>query len=128
MDQAGYASDNQTAFVNLQFLAGPRAEVFATTMFNKGTARINGFQYDSTNIVPVQAAGLDFALMSASFAGFSDLEYQSLTQTVGMNVRVSGNVIVNTMLSFSNLEDRQPYLYDTTGKRVSFAAGVNWIF
>lgn len=128
MDQAGYQGENQTAFVNLQFLAGPRAEVFATTMFNKGTASVNGFQYDATNIVPVQAAGLDFALMSASFAGFSDLDYRSLTQTVGLNVRLSGNVMVNTMLSVSDLKDRQPYLYDTTGRRVGVFAGVNWIF
>lgn len=128
MDQAGYESDNQTAFVNLQFLAGPRAEVFATTMYNKGTASINQFRYDSSNIVPVQAAGLDFALMSASFAGFSDLDFKSLTQTVGLNVRVSGNVIVNTMLSFSDLKDEQPYLYDTTGRRVGVFAGLNWIF
>lgn len=128
MDQAGYESENQNAFVNLQFLVGPRAEVFATTLYNKGTASITGFNYDASNIVPVQAAGLDFPLMSATFAGFSDLEYTSLTQTVGINVRVTGNVLLNTMLSFSDLKDDQPYLYDTTGKRLGFFAGLNWIF
>ena len=128
LDQAGYQSENQSAFVNLQFLAGPRAEVFATTMFNKGTTTIKDFTYDASNIVPYQHAGLDFTMMSASFAGFSNLDYRSLTQTVGINYRVTGHVVVNTALSISDLNDQQPYLYDTTGKRVGFVAGVNWVF
>ena len=131
LDQAGYTSENQTAFVNLQFLAGPRAEVFATTMYNKGTATIRDFVYDSSNIIPgtaLPAGALDFTLMSSSFAGFSDLTTRSLTQTVGVNVRVTGNVTLNTMFSVSDLKDSQPFLYDTTGKRVGFVAGVNWLF
>lgn len=131
LDQAGYTSENQNAFVNLQFLLGPRAEVFATTMYNKGTASIHDFVYDSSNIVPstaLPAGALDFPLMSASFAGFSNLDYRSVTQTVGLNVRVTGNVMLNTMFSISDLKDSQPFLYDTTGKRVGFSAGVNWLF
>ncbi len=131
LDQAGYKSENQNAFVNLQFLLGPRAEVFATTMYNKGTASIRDFVYDSSNIVPstaLPAGALDFPLMSASFAGFSNLDYRSVTQTVGLNVRVAGNVTLNTMFSISDLKDSQPFLYDTTGKRVGFSAGVNWLF
>ena len=131
LDQAGYESENQTAFVNLQFLAGPRAEVFATTLYNKGTATITNFVYDSSNIIPGTAApagALDFPLMSASFAGFSDLDYRSLTQTVGLNVRATKNVVLNTAFSIGDLKDSQPHLFDTTGKRVAFYAGVNWIF
>jgi hypothetical protein len=128
LDQSGYISENQTAFVNLQFLAGPRAELFATTMYNKGTATVTDFRYDSSNILPSQHAGLDFALMSSSFAGFSDLNFRSFSQTVGVNFSVTGNVTLNTALSISDLKDDQPYLYDTTGKRVSFLAGVNWVF
>jgi hypothetical protein len=131
LDQAGYESENQTAFVNLQFLAGPRAEVFATTMYNAGTATIRDFVYNSSNIIPGTAApagALDFPLMSASFAGFSNLDFRTFSQTVGVNVRVTGNVVVNTAVSISDLKDDQPHLYDTTGKRVSFLAGVNWVF
>ncbi|MEW5984530.1 MAG: hypothetical protein AB1806_19435 [Acidobacteriota bacterium] len=128
LDQSGYTGKNQTAFVNLQFLAGPRAEVFATTLYNKGTATIEDFQYDSSNIVPIQAAGLDFALMSSSFAGFSDLDVTTFMQTFGVNVRMSNSVVLNTTLSISDLKDNGAYLYDATGKRVGFAVGLNWIF
>ena len=131
LDQSGYTSENQTAFVNLQFLAGPRAEVFATTMFNKGTATIKDFVYDASNIIPGTAlptGALDFTLMSSSFAGFSNLDVRSFTQTVGVNVRLTSNVVLNSSLSISDLKDQQPYLYDTTGKRIGFVAGVNWIF
>lgn len=131
LDQAGYESKNQNAFLNLQFLAGARTEVFATTMYNSGQATVKDFVYDSSNIIPgtaLPAGALDFSLMSSSFAGFSDLDYRTIMQTVGVNVRASNNVMVNSTLSFGDLNDAQPYLYDTTGRRVGFYVGVNWIF
>jgi hypothetical protein len=66
--------------------------------------------------------------MSSSFAGFSDLDYRTITQNIGVNVRASNNVMINTMLSFGDLNDSAPYLYDTTGSRVGFYAGLSWIF
>ena len=131
LDQAGYESENHNVFLNLQFAAGSRTEVFATTMYNSGKASINSFVYDSSNIIPgtaLPAGALDFPLMSSSFAGFSDLDYRTITQNVGVNVRASNNVMVNTMLSFGDLNDSAPYLYDTTGSRVGFYAGLSWIF
>lgn len=131
LDQAGYESENQNAFVNLQFLVGPRVEAFATTMYNSGNATVKDFVYDSSNIIPgtaLPAGALDFPLMSSSFAGFSDLDYRTITQTVGVNVRASNNVMINTMLSVGDLNDSQPHLYDTTGSRVGFYAGLSWIF
>ena len=131
LDQAGYESENHNVFVNLQFAAGSRTEVFATTMYNSGNATVRDFVYDSSNIIPgtaLPAGALDFPLMSSSFAGFSNLDSRSLTQTVGLNVRVTGHVTLNTMFSISDLKDSQPFLYDTTGKRVGFSAGVNWLF
>jgi hypothetical protein len=131
LDQAGYEGETQTAFVNLQFLAGARAEVFATTMYNSGKASIHSFVYDSSNIVPgtaLPAGALDFPLMSSSFSGFSDLDYRAITQAVGLNVRASDRVLINSTLSFGDLNDSQPYLYNTTGSRVGFYVGVNWIF
>lgn len=131
LDQAGYKSETQNAFLNLQFLAGARTEVFATTMYNSGKAAIRDFVYDSSNIIPgtaLPAGALDFTLMSSSFAGFSDLDYRTIMQTIGVNVRASNNVMINTALSIGDLNDATPYLYDTTGSRVGFYAGLSWIF
>jgi hypothetical protein len=131
LDQAGYQSETQNAFLNLQFLAGARTEVFATTMYNSGNATIKDFVYDASNIIPgvaLPAGALDFPLMSSSFAGFSDLDYRTIVQTFGVNVRATNNVMINTMLSLGDLNDSQPYLYDTTGSRVGFYAGLSWIF
>ena len=131
LDQAGYEAENQNAFLNLQFLAGARTEVFATTMYNRGKATIKDFVYDASNILPgysLPAGALDFTLMSSSFAGFSDLDFRTIMQTVGVNVRASNNVMINTALSFGDLNDVQPHLYDTTGSRVGFYAGLSWIF
>ena len=131
LDQAGYESENNNAFLNLQFLAGARTEVFATTTYNSGNATIRDFVYDSSNIIPgtaLPAGAVDFPLMSSSFAGFSDLDYRTITQNIGVNVRASNNVMINTTLSFGDLNDSAPYLYDTTGSRVGFYAGLSWIF
>ena len=81
LDQAGYEAENQTAFLNLQFAAGARTEVFATTMYNSGKATIRDFVYDSSNIIPgtaLPAGALDFPLMSSSFAGFSDVSTSTM--------------------------------------------------
>jgi len=131
LDQAGYKSENNNAFLNLQFLAGARTEVFATTMYNSGNATIRDFVYDSSNIIPgtaLPAGALDFPLMSSSFAGFSDLDYRTIIQTIGANFRATNNVLINTSLSFGDLNDVKPFLYDTTGSRVGFYAGLSWIF
>ena len=131
LDQAGYKSENNNAFLNLQFLAGARTEVFATTTYNSGNATIRDFVYDSSNIIPgtaLPAGALDFPLMSSSFAGFSDLDYRTIIQTVGANVRATNNVLINTSLSFGDLNDVRPYLYDTTGSRVGFYVGMSWVF
>jgi hypothetical protein len=131
LDQAGYKSENNNAFLNLQFLAGARTEVFATTMYNSGNATVQDFVYDSSNIIPgtaLPAGALDFPLMSSSFAGFSDFDYRTIIQTVGMNFRATNNVLINANVSFGDLNDVKPYLYDTTGSRVGFYAGLSWIF
>ena len=131
LDQAGYKSENNNAFLNLQFLAGARTEVFATTMYNSGKATIRDFVYDASNIIPgtaLPAGALDFTLMSSSFAPFSDLDYRTIIQTIGVNVRATNNLIITSSLSMGDLNDVQPYLYDTTGSRVGFYAGLSWIF
>ena len=131
LDQAGYESETQNAFLNLQFLAGARTEVFATTTYNSGNATIRDFVYNSSNIIPgtaLPAGALDFPLMSSSFAGFSDLDYRTIIQTVGANFRATNNVLINTSLSFGDLNDVRPYLYDTTGSRVGFYVGMSWVF
>jgi len=131
LDQAGYKGEPQNAFLNLQFLAGARTELFATTMYNSGKATIRDFVYDASNIIPgtaLPAGALDFPLMSSSFAGFSDLDYRTIIQTIGANFRATNNVLINTSLSFGDLNDVKPFLYDTTGSRVGFYVGMSWVF
>ncbi|MCU0252446.1 MAG: hypothetical protein MUE61_19820 [Vicinamibacterales bacterium] len=105
--------------------------MFATTMYNSARATVKDFAYDASNIIPgtaLPAGALDFPLMSSSFAGFSDLDYRTITQTVGANFRATNNILVNSTLSFGDLNDAQPFLYDTTGSRVGFYIGMSWIF
>jgi hypothetical protein len=92
---------------------------------------VKDFVYDASNIIPgtaLPAGALDFPLMSSSFAAFSDLDYRTINQTIGANFRATNNILVNSTLSFGDLNDAQPFLYDTTGSRVGFYIGMSWVF
>jgi hypothetical protein len=45
-----------------------------------------------------------------------------------VNYRATNNLLVNTSLSIGDLNDAKPFLYDTTGSRVGFYAGLSWVF
>lgn len=66
--------------------------------------------------------------MARSFAGFSNLDVREVVQAIGANVRVTDNLIWNVSFRYHDYRDDQPYLYDTTGRRVSYATGFRWLF
>ena len=72
--------------------------------------------------------GLDYPLHSASMSGFSNLKISRVTQTVGLNYRLSNQLVLNTMFAYDDNQDDEPWLYDSTGKYVNFFAGISYIF
>jgi hypothetical protein len=80
----------------------PAAELFATAYHNRGLGSVRDFKYDSSNIVPIQAVGVDS--------------------------RVSNSLILNGTGSYNDLKDSEPYLCDSTGRRVGVIVGLNWVF
>lgn len=80
------------------------------------------------NVLGVSLVGLDFNLMNESFAGFSDLRLRQLVHSAGLTYRLSQNLLVNGAIEYHDYRDDQPYVFDTTGRRVFTYAGVSWIF
>ena len=111
----------------MHIYASPRLELFATTMYNRGQATISGLDY-RTSELPAPIVGLDFDLMNRSFSGFSDLDVRQVVHTAGFNFRLSDNLLANGSLEYRDYDDRQPYLFDTTGRRVFTYAGLSWMF
>lgn len=72
--------------------------------------------------------GLDFVMMSDNFASFSDLDLREIVQAVGTNVRVADRLIWNVSFRYHDYQDDQQYLYDTTGRRLSYSTGLSWLF
>jgi hypothetical protein len=66
--------------------------------------------------------------MSDSFSGFSDLDVREIVQSVGFNYRVTDSVVWNSVFEYHDYRDDQPYLYDTTGRRLTYFTGLSWIF
>lgn len=111
----------------MQLFPTERLELFATTTFNRGTATISGLNYDPRTL-GVTIAGLDFDLMNGSFADFSNLDVRRLMYSAGFTYRVNQNLLLNGALEYQDYRDDQPYLFDTTGRRVFTYAGVSWVF
>lgn len=111
----------------MQIYPSERLELFASSTYNRGTATITGLDYDASRIGgPIP--GLDFNLMNASFAGFSDLQIRQLIHTAGFTYRLTENLLLNGAIEYHDYHDGQPYLVDTTGRRVFTYAGVSWVF
>ena len=126
-DSAAWKSENHSGFVTVQVFPSSRMELFANTTVNSGSGSISGLMFDPT-ILPGQPAGLDFIMQSNTMSGFSALKVRHAVQSVGVNYRLSDNLVFNSLFQYNDFDDSQPYLFDGTGRRVSFMAGVNWIF
>jgi len=126
-DQASYRQTNRAAWVNFQVFPSERLELFSNTLWNAGKSTISDYNNDPSKLL-APPPGLDFVMMSSAFASFSDLQIGHLIQSLGLNYRASDRVVFNAALEYNNYDDRSPWLYDTTGRRVGFYAGVNWIF
>ncbi|MEW6321096.1 MAG: hypothetical protein AB1635_08405 [Acidobacteriota bacterium] len=90
-------------------------------------AAIDGFSYDPGALAPL-LTGLDFTLMASAFGGFSDLDTRQFVQNAGVNVRVSHDVILYGVVELNRFTDRQPYLFDATGRYATLGAGLHWVF
>lgn len=124
---AGYKNDIDNGWIALQVFPSPRTEIFASTTINSGRASIVDFGYDAGNLTAA-LFGLDYPLQSASMAGFSNLRIRRVSQSVGVNYRLTNNLVLNGMLAYEDYDDREPWLYDSTGRYVNVFAGIGWIF
>jgi hypothetical protein len=111
----------------VQFFPTERLEVFASSTYNRGTATITGLNYDP-GVLGVPIPGLDFNLMNASFADFSDLRIRQVVHTAGITYRLTSNLLLTGTAEYHDYRDSQPYVFDTTGRRVFTYAGLSWVF
>ena len=106
---------------------GGRIELFANLMFTRAAATIYGLDYDAAALAG-PTPGLDWDLMSQNFGAYSGLHVKYLSQVLGVNVRVTDNLVLNTALEYHDYKDEQPYLFDATGRRVTSFAGLTWLW
>jgi hypothetical protein len=105
----------------------PRAEVFVNTMYNRASATIYGLDYDPASLAG-PTPGLDWDLMSEFFGSYSDLRIRYFTQALGVNVALTERLSLNAALEYHRYRDAEPYLFDTTGRRVTSFVGFNWLW
>ncbi len=68
-------------------------------------------------------------LQSAATPGFSRLDVRQVAQSVGVNYRLTNELVLNTLVEVSDYDDRSSYLLlDQSGRYVNGFVGVSWIF
>lgn len=115
------------AWAAVQLQASPRLELFGNVLWTSGVASIYGLNYEPGALKPV-LGGLDYQLMSATYSGFSNLKVRQGVQGIGANYRLSQALVLQGSLELNQYDDRDPYLFDATGRYVTFSAGLNWLF
>jgi hypothetical protein len=124
---AGYDNTTSSAWGGVQAYPSARAEVFANLAWNRADATITNFAYDGGEYT-AQLVGLDFALQSAAMSGFSNLSFTRIGVNGGMNFRVSDPLVVNVTVDYGKYDDKEPYLFNVTGRYLQFFGGVTWVF
>ena len=67
-------------------------------------------------------------MQSNAMPGFSALDLKQVSQTVGFNFKAADRVLVHGLFEYDDFDDDTAYLYNATGRHVSFMAGFSWIF
>lgn len=111
----------------MQVQASPRLELFGNVFWTSGAASIYGLDYDPGALKPL-LGGLDYELMSTTYSGFSNLKVRQAVQSIGANYRLSQALVLQGSLDLNRYDDRDPYLFGTSGRYVTFSAGLNWMF
>jgi hypothetical protein len=124
---AGYEDRTTSAWFGVQMFPSARAEVFANVAWNQARATITNFAYDGGPYA-AQLVGLDYELQSATMASYSDLEFDRVGLNGGVNYRVTNPLALNVSFDFGKFDDKQPWLFSTTGRYFQMFAGVTWLF
>lgn len=96
-------------------------------MFTRANAAIYGLNYDPSTLAG-PTPGLDWQLMSENFGSYSGLRTEYLSQVLGVNVKMADNLVLNTAAEYHEYRDEQPYLFNTTGRRVTTFVGFTWLW
>jgi hypothetical protein len=129
--ESDYTTDTNVFFLNLNWDASPKWAFFLESVYSlsKGSYAAWG-DLTPTDIPadapispdnPASTASYDFSMVNE----YSDLDYQQLEGTLGINYKLDKNAKVYGSVNLMDLQDSQAYVYgDLTGAIVTYAAGM----
>lgn len=105
------------------FTPSERWQWFANVLWYQGDSRITEATLDPSGLVQ-QPLGLNYPLQAANMGQFSSIEVERVRTALGFNFNFSKDFVLNTVGEYGNFNDLDPYLYDTSGRRVTFYSGI----
>ena len=100
---------------------------FANLLWYTGDARMGDVPLDSSGLVQ-QPLGLDYTLLGDNVGDFSSIDIERLRAGLGFNFAFNESFVWNTVGEYGDFNDRDPYLYDTSGKKFTFFTGVMYLW
>lgn len=120
------SNDDHTAWAAVNIHASDKVTGYGQIVVTDSTASFRGPSLDHED-VPGTPPGFDYTAAS-DLGSYSALGIRWVSLEAGMRQILRPSLIMNYALSYDDYNDRQPYLFDTTGRNLGFVVRANWEF
>ncbi|MBD3403488.1 hypothetical protein GF420_11375 [candidate division GN15 bacterium] len=123
-----YTTTSHNVFVNANYVASEKVNLFGTVGFTKATAELDEI------VMPAVTTEIENSLSHQDFTfeeahTYSDLDYTILRFTLGGEYTIAPNVVWTADFDYADLTDDQPWVYgDESGSYFVVRSGVRFDF
>ncbi len=125
-DSMRHTNDDHSLWLVAQAKVHERLAAYASTSLVESAAAFSGIDLDPA-AVPGVPPGFDYRAVS-DLGRYSRLGVRWWNVQAGVRHSVGTRLLIDLGMTYDDYKDRQPYLVDTTGKRLGFKLGASWIF
>jgi len=117
-----------TLLFSADFVATEKLKFNGGLIFNWSKSEMNNLSASYYEGKDPAAFGYDHAIAFSTWEDNSDLDVQEIEYYLGCSYEVNESLSVNLNASYTDYEDDEPYLYDTSGDLLLVNAGLTFRF
>ena len=123
-----YNTDVHTLLVSADLAATEKLKFNGGIIFNWGKAEMDNLSAAYTEGKNPAAFGYNHAIAFSVWEDNTDLDIEEFEYFVGCSYDVNPNLTINLNASYTDYNDDEPYLYDTSGDLFLVNAGLTYRF
>ena len=117
-----------TLLLSADFAATEKLKFNGGLIFNWSKSEMDNLSASYYEGKDPAAFGYDHAIAFSTWEDNSDLDVQEIEYYLGCSYEVNESLSVNLNASYTDYEDDEPYLYDTSGDLLLVNAGLTFRF